>query len=98
MIRIVRGVGRGSSLIEGYFVSGMASIVALTLLATVLWVTPASAQQAQASVVVGSLSLALGETGTVDIAAKNFTDPDGLAGFDFTLSFDPAIIQMDGTA
>ena len=97
MIRIVRGsrAGRASGLMKGHYKSGMASIVALTLLiAAVMWVNPAAAQQA--SVVVGSLSLALGETGTVEITANNFTDPDGLAGFDFTLAFDPAVIQMDG--
>jgi hypothetical protein len=60
-----------------------------------LWASPAAAQVAS-SVVVGSLGLELGESGTVEITSNDFTDPDGLAGFDFSLSFDPTIVQMDG--
>lgn len=55
--------------------------------------TVATAQQ-YAEVAVESKTIAAGGTGTIDITVRDFPDP-GLADIQGTLSFDPAVIQVN---
>ncbi len=43
---------------------------------------------------VGSVTLATGARAYVPIAIRDITDPDGIGGYDFFITFDPAIVRV----
>ena len=75
-----------------------AAALALVLLLTSLALsTLVDAQGNPGSTVqVESIGLAVGGSGTVAIQVKNITDPAGLGAYLFTITYNPAVIRVNG--